>query len=239
MQNPMRIARAAGVFWLMQAAFAPAMIALPKVYVANDAAQTATNIFAHETLYRLGFAGNLVAVATYIVVAALLYALFRPVHKTVAVLATCFSLSGCIILAFSCVLYVGPLLVLTKAPEATLASSQHLALMLMRLYGQGYNTSLVFFGCFLLMLGYLVFKSGFLPRALGVAVVIAGLGGVAFLWPPFAVANIRYIMLSWIGEGAFALWLLAFGVNSTRWHERSHAHAPSTILQIPQPGLQL
>jgi hypothetical protein len=230
MQNPMRIARTAGVFWLMQIAFAPAMIALPKVYVTNDAAQTASNLFAHETLYRLGFAGNLVAVATYIVVAALLYSLFRPVDRSFAFLAACFSLTGCIILAFSCVLYLGPLIVLTNAPAATLASSQHLGLMLMRLYGQGYNTSLVFFGCFLVTIGSLIFKSRFLPRALGVAVFIAGLGGLAFLWPPFAVANIRYIMLSWIGEGAFALWLLAFGVNSTRWHEQSLTQVPIEYL---------
>lgn len=209
----------------MQIAFLPAMIALPKVYVATDAAQTASNIFAHETLYRLGFAGNLVAIATYIVVAALLYALFRPVDRNISFLAACFSLTGCIILAFSSVLYLGPLTVLTKAPAATLASSQHLALMLLRLYGQGYNTSLVFFGCFLVTLSYLIFKSRFMPRALGVAVFVAGLGGLAFLWPPFAVAYVRYIMATWIGEGAFALWLLAFGVNTPRSRQGEFSRA--------------
>ena len=77
-----RLARIAGVFYLMDVAFGPALYAIRKFVVFGDAAQTATNILAHETLFRLGFAGNLVAIATYVVVTALFYQLFKPVNGT-------------------------------------------------------------------------------------------------------------------------------------------------------------
>jgi hypothetical protein len=96
-----------------------------------------------------------------------------------------------------------------------------MALVLLKLYGQGYNTSLVFFGFYCLLIGYLVFKSQFLPRALGVGMAMAGVGWLTFLSPSFALSLHPYVLLAGLGEAALTLWLLVFGVNSERWHAQA------------------
>src|SRR5918911_4108412 len=103
--SPRLKARVAGVAYLMNIAFAPGMIAISKFVIPGDAAATATNLLAHEGLFRLGFAGNLIAIAGYITVTALFYKLFKPVSRTVSFLAALFSLVGCAVLAVSCILY--------------------------------------------------------------------------------------------------------------------------------------
>src|SRR5258707_7186170 len=88
--SPRFMARMAGIFYLMDFAFAPAMFAGSKFVVPGDAAVTATNMLAHESLFRLGFAGNLIALATYIAVTALFYELFKPVNRIISLLAAFF-----------------------------------------------------------------------------------------------------------------------------------------------------
>jgi hypothetical protein len=192
------------------------MIVLQKVFIANDPSRTASNILANETFFRLGYSTNLIAVAAYIVVTALFYTLFKPVNKKISFLAACFSLTGCAVLAFSCLFYFAPLLVLKGTP--TPIFSEQLALTFLKLYGQGYNLSLVFFACYCLVIGYLVFRSTFLPRAIGIAMMIAGLGWLTFLAPGFARALYPYVMLAGVGELALTIWL-AIGINAERWHE--------------------
>ena len=215
-RNPVLLGRAAAFFYLLQFAFGPAMIVLQKVFVVNDAARTASNILANETFFRLGYSSNLIAVAAYIVVTALFYALFKPVSKTMSFLAACFSLTGCAVLAFSCIFYFAPLIVLKET--ATPIFSEQLALMFLKLYGQGYNLSLAFFACYCLVIGYLVFRSTFLPRAIGIAMMIAGLGWLTFFVPAFARTLYPYVMLAGVGELALTIWL-AIGIDADRWHE--------------------
>lgn len=214
-----RLARIAGVFYLMDFAFGPALYAIRKFVVLGDAAQTATNILAHETLFRLGFAGNLVAIATYVAVTALFYQLFKPVNRTVSLLAAFMSLMGCAVLAVGCVFYLAALPALAAAQQ-----SPTLALMFIKLYAQSFNTSLVFFGFYCLLIGYLIFRSTFMPRILGVGMMLAGLGwGLTFLWPPLVQYLSPYVMLSGVGEAALIVWLLVKGVNSERWNEQAAA----------------
>ena len=90
---------------------------------------------------------------------------------------------------------------------------------------RSYGIGLVFFGCYCLLIGYLVFRSTFLPRALGVLMVFAGLGWLIFLWPPLANSLFPYVLApGMLGEGALTLWLLAMGVNEHRWKERESHH---------------
>src|SRR6476620_9383355 len=180
--SPKKLARLAGVFYLMDVAFGPGMYALRKLVVMGDAAKTASNILAHTTLYQLGFAGNLIAIATYVAVTALFYELFKPVNRTVSLLAAFFSLMGCAILGVGCVLYLAPLLALASGQAPALA------LLLLKLYAQSFNTSIVFFSLYCLLIGYLIFRSTFLPRILGVGMMLAGLGWMPFLWPPLTHA---------------------------------------------------
>ncbi len=219
--NPVRLARAAGVFYVLQVAFGPGLIALKKVFVATDATQTVSNLLAHEGLFRLGFSGNLIAIASYIVVTALFYTLFRPVDRNISFLAACFSLTGCAVLAMSNVFYFAPLIVVGDA--STAAQTPQLVMLFLKLYAQGYNLSLVFFAFYCVAIGYLIFKSGFLPRALGIGMLAAGLGWLTFMSPAFARSISPYVMIAGIGEAALTLWLLVFGVDRKRWMERAAA----------------
>src|SRR5258706_13840004 len=220
--SPRFMARMAGIFYLMDFAFAPAMFAGSKFVVPGDAAVTATNMLAHESLFRLGFGGNMIALATYIAVTALFYELFEPVNRTISLLAAFFGLAGCVIIAVSCVFYVAPFLVLGGSSHYssafTVEQTQALALLFFKLYSQGFGVSFVFFGFYCLLIGYLIFRSGFMPRFLGVGMGIAGLCGLTFLSPPLVHYLSPYIMLGGIAEGALGVWRIVVGVNTVRWN---------------------
>jgi hypothetical protein len=99
-----------------------------------------------------------------------------------------------------------------------------LASLILELYGQGVNICFVFFGVYCLLIGYLIFKSSFLPRILGVLMAFAGLGWLTFLFPPLANYLSRYILvLGFLAEIALMLWLLVMGVNVQRWKEQASA----------------
>ena len=101
---------------------------------------------------------------------------------------------------------------------------QALALVLLNSYGKAYNISLVFFAFQLLQIGYLTFRSAFLPRWLGVLVAL-GVGWLVFLYPPLARALYPYVKLSSVGEVLLILWLLVKGVDEQRWREQAGAAA--------------
>jgi hypothetical protein len=96
------------------------------------------------------------------------------------------------------------------------------------LHSQGYNISLVFFGFYCLLIGYLIFRSTFLPRVLGVLMAVAGLcympyGFATFLSPEFAAGLFPWVMMPGAGELVLALWLLVIGVNVQRWEEQARS----------------
>ncbi len=138
---------------------------------------------------------NLLADACYLAVTLLFYDIFKPVNRSLSLLAAFFSLAGCAI---------------------GVLSAFHLAPF--------HISSLVFFGFYCLLIGYLIFKSTFLPPILGVLMAIAGLSWLTFLSPPLANYLSPYNMvLAALCEGALMLWLLVFGVNEQRWLERASA----------------
>lgn len=213
--SPRQASRIAGVLYLMDTAFGPGMLAVRKVFAAGDASATASNLLANEALFRIGYTGNLVAIATYIGVTALFYTLFKPVNKTLSLLAAFMSLTGCIVLVIGNVFYLAPLVTLQGEPS--------LALVSLKLYSQFFNLSFVFFGFYCLIIGYLIFNSGFLPRILGVGMMLAGMTWAVFIIPGLARVLFPTVMLAGVGEAALVVWLLAFGVNSERWRERDTA----------------
>lgn len=224
--SPRPNARIAGLFYLL--VFLTGGVAVPslRLVVAGDAAATATNILAHEPLFRLGFAAYLMVVACYIVVTALFYDLFKPVNRSLALLAAFFSLVGCAIQASACVFLLAPLVVLGGVPHLSVfkvEQLQALGYIFLGLYGQAYNLGLVFFGFYCLLIGYLIFRSIFLPRTLGALMVFAGLGWLTFLSPPLANYLRPYVLLPGIiGEASLTLWLLVKGVNVQRWQEQAN-----------------
>ena len=100
--------------------------------------------------------------------------------------------------------------------------------MFLKLYSQTYGIDLVFFGFFDLLIGCLIFKSTFLPRTVGVLMMIAGLGGLTFLSPTFSV-KYPYLMAIAVGEFVLTLWLIVKGVNVRQWEEEAGAARELTL----------
>jgi len=224
--SPRVKARAAGVFWLMTiltGAFAA--IVGGSLVVSGDAAATAANILAQAALFRLGTAANLVATACYVAATLLVYELLKPVNRSISLLAAFFSLVGCAVGALSSLFDFAPFVLLRGAQYLsvfTVEQLQALALMFLRLGGQAGNIGLVFFGLQCLLVGYLIFRSTFLPRIVGGLMAFGGLGWLTFLWPPLANYLSPYILAPGIvGEGSLSLWLIVIGVNVPKWEEKA------------------
>ena len=202
---------------------------LKGMVVDGDAAATANNLLAHQSLFRLGLATGLIATACYIAVTALFYCLFRPVNRSLSLLAAFFGLVGCAITAFGSLFQLAPLVLLGGAQYLSVFNVQQLralALMSLELNTQTANICLVLFGFYDLLIGYLIFRSAFLPRVLGVLMALAGLGWLTFLYPPLANSLSPYVLvLGFLAELLLMLWLLVKGVNVQRWKEQNSVAA--------------
>jgi hypothetical protein len=221
-------ARITGVVYLLY--FLTAVLGeffLRGLVVSGDAAATASNILARQPLFRLGLAAGLVATACYIALTALFYDLFKPVSRSLSLVAAFFSLVGCAILVLGSVFQIAPLVVLGGSPYLSVFNTEQLralALMFLELNTQAGNICVVFFGVYCLLIGYLIFRSAFLPRILGVLMEIAGLGWLTFLSPPLANDLSPYILVfGFLAELSLCLWLLVKGVNVQRWKEQASA----------------
>ena len=225
--SPRLKARMAGVFYLLTFVSGGVAIFSDKLVAPGNAGATAANILSRQQLLWLGFAAYLMVVACYIAVTALFYELFKPVSRSVSLVAAFISLVGCAIQASICVLLLVPLLLLGRASYLSVFKEeqlQALAYLSLRLYGQGFDICFVFFGFYCLLIGYLIFRSTFLPRILGPLMALAGLGWLTFLSPSFAHSLDPYIRAPGIvGELALTLWLLVFSVNEQRWREQASA----------------
>jgi hypothetical protein len=152
-----------------------------------------TGIYSLLVRNRAGYAAGLIAGAVYIAVTVLFYFIFKPVNRRLSLLAAILSVTGIVI---------GPLGIFVRAFSVV--------------------NPLVFFGFYCLLIGYLILKSTFLPRFLGVLMLFASLGWLTFLWRSFAFSLAPYIFLPGIiGEGMLTIWLLVFGVNEQRWKEQA------------------
>jgi len=224
--SPQIKAKIAGVFYLLNFVTGGiALFAQRGLFVSGDAAATATNIVAHEPLFQLGVAAYLINVACYIVVTLLFYDLFTRTNRSLSLLAAFFSIVGCAVQAFACSFQLATLSVLGGVQYLSvfkLEQVRALALMFLRLHAQAYNIGLVFFGFYCLLIGYLIFRSAFLPRMLGVLMAFAGLAWLTFLSPQLANTLSPYNRaVGVLGEGSLTLWLLAIGVNVRKWNEKA------------------
>jgi hypothetical protein len=197
--------------------YVPSLLVVP-----GDAAATAYNIVASESLFRLGFMSNLLAFTVNIFVAVLLYKLLEPVNKTMASLMVILILVGIGIAMLNELNQFAALLLLGGADSLaafTTDQLQALASLFLDMYEHGFVLAHIFFGLWLFPMGYLVFKSGFLPKVIGVLLVIAGVGYLVdftlfFLFPAITVTVSEF---TFVGEVALLLWLLIKGVNVEQW----------------------
>jgi hypothetical protein len=231
--SPQFKARLAGGFSLLTivlGVFAQGFIA-ERLIVSGDAAATAANILSHEGLFRLGFALYLIELACQITMTVLLYDLLKPVSKSVSLLAAIFGLTGCGIKIISRLFFIAPVYVLGGSHYLSVFSTeqlQALALLSLKVDYLAESMAMIFFGFYAIVKGYLVFRSTFLPRILGVLGAVAGLGLLTYLYEPFAASVVLFIVgLGIVGALANIVWLLVFGVNEQRWKEQASAAAAS------------
>src|SRR5438552_13973428 len=227
--SPRLKARITGVLYLLTiltGIFAQGFVS-GRLVVDGDAAATATNILTHRFLFEFGFTVYLIEMACPIAITALVYELLKPVSRSVSLLAAFLGLAGCVIKTVSRLFYITPLLVLGGAHYLSVFSAeqlQALALLFLKVNDQGAALGLVFFGFSAPLKGYLIVRSTFLPRILGVLGIFGGLGWLSFLYPPLAYRLLPYILaLGLLGAGAQIVWLLVFGVNEQRWKEQATA----------------
>jgi hypothetical protein len=149
------------------------------------------------------------------------------VNRSLSLLAGFVSLVVCAMQALTSLLYIAPLLVLqggNSLSAFTTAQLQALALIFLKLNAYAFDVDLVFFGLWCVLAGYLIFRSTFLPRILGVLLAIDGLGWMTFVVPPFAIHLFPIIAAaSALAEIPLQLWLVVMGVNPQRWKEEASA----------------
>jgi hypothetical protein len=204
------------------------MVVRPGLIVRGDAAATAANVAASEPLFRLAIAADLLAAAAYLCVAAILRELLRPVSAGVSLLAAFFCFTGCTIAASSAFGHGAALLFYGGGASTAFGAEplQALALVALRLAGLGTTVAMLFFGLYLMLLGYLILKCGFLPRALGVLLLVAGpcfaANSLALLLVPPLAGQLTWILApGFLAEGGLALWLLLIGLDEGIWLDRA------------------
>ncbi|HET9708909.1 MAG TPA: DUF4386 domain-containing protein [Gemmatimonadales bacterium] len=229
--SPKTVARAAGVcslLTLIGGVLAQGLIA-NRLVSARDAVTTATNIVAHRQLYLLGFTVFLAEMSANIATTVLFYVLLRPVDRTAALVSLVFGLVGCTIKTLARAFYYAPLLILGGADYLSVFGTgqlQALALLSIKINNTTAGIALVFLGVCTLFQGYLIIKSTFLPRFLGVIAVVSGFGWLTYIYPPLGTALFYYLVLvAILGLLVTAGWLLVRGVDEQRWHEQSRLAA--------------
>lgn len=196
---------------------------------------TTTKIVASKYMYVLGGVSQLIVYACDIGAAVVFYELFKVVGKRVALLATFFRLAFVAVASANLVNHFAPLIFLGDSgflSVFTAGQLQALAMAFIRLRTFGFDIALVFFGFHCILIGYLIFKSNFLPRILGVGLAIGGMGYLANIaaiaGPPVVPFPVfPYIMLpAGLAEVCLTLWLIIAGVNIARWDKQ--ANMPTT-----------
>lgn len=229
--SPKTLARTTGAFSLLVllgGIVAQGVIANGLV-VPRDAAATATNILAQPRLYALGYTVFLIEMAAQLAMTTLFYVLLRPVDRTAALLALVFGLVGATIKTVARAFYYAPLLVLGGAGYLTVFDAsqlQALALLLVKINNHMANMALVFLGVGTFLQGYLIIKSTFLPRFLGVVALVSGFGWLAYLSPALGSALFYYLIaFAILGVLLTSGWLLVRGVDERRWQEQARVTA--------------
>lgn len=223
MHPTVKAARIAGAIYLSLVLVAPfSMLYVPgKLIVHGNAAATADNILAHETMFRLSIFGDLIGHVIFICLGIALYRLLSSVNKTWALLMVAFVLVSAAV-GFLNTLNNIAAVILFRGGEflSVLDKSQRdaLAMLFLRLHSQGEFINEIFWGVWLFPFGLLVFRSGFLPRFIGIWLIIAcfayvALSAIALFFSTYYGATFGWLQPAFFAELAIMLWLLIRGAN--------------------------
>jgi hypothetical protein len=230
--SPRQLARIAGSLYFLNIVFGFFAIGYVPgaLLVVGDAAATARNLQENVLLYRLGLTAHMILLVTNVPLTAIWYELFKIVNRRVVLLVVLFSLVGTAIEAANLLTEFQPLVLLEQSlysSSFTVQQVQALAYTTFAMHANNYSIYITFFAFYDLTLGYLVFRSSFVPRVIGVLMVGGGLAYLFssfanFLAPAFAAGLFPLIALpSFIGEGTLCLWFLVIGLNVRRWQAQA------------------
>jgi Domain of unknown function (DUF4386) len=225
-----RIAGFLYLFVIVGGAFAELFVR-GRLVVHGDPAATAHNILAHEMLYRLGFTVEVFYCVCNVPLTLIFYNLFKVVNKNVALLMVLFDITVNVIESVSLLAHIAPLVFLGGAHYLNAFTPEQLqaaAYLSLQLFEHGFAICLLFFGFDCFTMAYLIVRSTFFPRFIGVLLAIEGLGYLInsfalFLAPALQARIFPYFVPTAIAEVALALWLLVMGVNEQRWKEQARA----------------
>lgn len=218
-----KTARVAGLLYFMY--IVTSIIAdLFGQFVFADAPATVNNMIAHESLFRIGFVISLFSYVFFLLAAWALYVLLKPVNKNIALLFLLLNLGGFAILVYSHLNLISSLMLLSGADYLKVFQQDQLqaqAMLFINLYKNGSTIAQIPFGVWLLPLGYLVFKSGFLPKILGTLLIADFFAQLIyvfqrFLLPGYVVISYPCLVVSFIAEVSLTLWLLIKGVKDQK-----------------------
>lgn len=226
--SPQVYARTGGILYLITiivGIFNEAIVK-GKIVVAGDAMATAANLRSLEFLWRVGIAGQMLMVICTVTLTLVLFVLLRRVSRELALLATFFSLIATAVDSSYSLHLVEALFPLGNVSYLNAFTPDQLnamASLSLKSHVFGYGIGLLLFGPFFLVTGYLIFKSTYFPKTIGILYQIAGVaymlnGFVLILAPGFAGQIFDIIVLpAFVGETSFCLWLLFKGVNLDKW----------------------
>jgi hypothetical protein len=224
---PQRYARIGGVLYLGNIVLGVVgQVVQADVIVSGNPAATAAKIVSAESLWRLGIASEFVALVCATVLAMIYFVLFKPVSRELNLLATFLRLIAIAVEATVAMNLVVALLVLTSTPAGKAfapAQLDALANLAIRSYGYGFGVALLGFGFCFLVHGYLIMRSTFLPRTIGVLIQIAGLCYLANSFALFLAPSLEdrifpaILAPAFVGELSLCLWLIVKGVDVDRW----------------------
>lgn len=232
--SPNAYARIAGVLYLIitVAAIFAHFVVPEQFIVPGDAAETAVNITTSESLFRIGAIGSeLIILLSEIVLSVVLYFLFKPVSKTLSLLAAVSRLAMTIIHGLNLLNYYFVLQLLTGGNYLTVFSPEQvnaLVTLFLDAHSVGFTIGIAFLVPHVLILGYLIYKSGYFPKVLGILFIAAGIGYLfdtigLLLVPSYTSTPGLIAMVIAIAEISFPIWLLVKGVNTDRWQNRALA----------------
>ena len=228
-----KAARVAGILYLIiiiSGIFAEFFVR-SNLIVPEDAAATANNIMASESLFRLSIAGDFIMIISDVALALILYILLKPVSNLLSLMAAFFRLAQAAVLGVNLLNLFFVLQLLSGANSlSTFDPNQLHALVLLFLnaHSTGYSIGLVFFGIHCLILGYLIFRSGYFPKVLGVLLIVASFGYLIDSFAHFLLPNYKdyeniflpvVFIPAFIAESSFCLWLLIKGIKMSEINE--------------------
>lgn len=232
--RPMTYAKIAGLLYLLIAISGGFSIGyMPSVIIeADNAAITAQNMMGHLWLFRLGILGDIVVLLLEIVLTVMIYQLLKPVNQTIAMIALFSRLAMSIVMGLNLLNYIIPFYLLTDVDNLgsfEINELQSLAMVFLDAHQFGVYIWELFFGLHLVALGYLVYKSGYFPKVLGLMMGIGSLGYLLESIGEITLTNneilsilvIGFLVIATVGELAFTFWLLIKGINIEEWEKRN------------------